>query len=114
VIVFFFPVVAVPATLPFAIHVWVWPSARGWLLMLGLGVATQIAQVLFTRGLAVVPAGRGTTVGYVQIIFAAAWGYFFFGASPSMLTLAGAVLIVLATGILLWRRSAQPSPASRR
>ena len=29
VIVFFFPLVAVPATIPFAVHVWVWPSLRG-------------------------------------------------------------------------------------
>ena len=112
VIVFFFPLVAVPATIPFAVHVWVWPSLRGWLLMLGLGVATQIAQVLFTRGLAVVPAGRGTTVGYVQIVFAATWGYLFFHDAPNALTVVGAVLIGSSTALLLWRR--QPKPASRR
>lgn len=102
VIVLYFPIVAVPATLPFAIAHWKSPSAQGWLLMLGLGVATQVSQVLLTKGLALVPAGRATTVGYVQIVFAAVWGVVLFGEIPSLLTLAGGALVV--AGVLaLWR-----------
>lgn len=108
VIVFYFPLIAVPATLPFALSGWVWPSARGWLLMLGLGVATQFAQLLFTRGLKLVPAGRGTTVGYVQILFAATWGVWFFSDLPTAWTVAGAVLVGAGTGVLLWGARATP------
>ncbi len=109
VIVMYFPVVAVPATLPFAIAHWQSPSTRGWLLMLALGVATQASQVLFTKGLALVPAGRATTVGYVQIVFAAAWGLLVFGEVPSVLTVAGALLVVAGV-LVLWR----PSPGTGR
>jgi drug/metabolite transporter (DMT)-like permease len=101
VIVFYFPLVAVPATLPFAIRVWQWPTAFGWLLLLGIGVVTQVAQVFLTRGLALLPAGRGTTVGYVQIVFAAGWGMLFFAETPGAWTIAGALLIVVATLSLL-------------
>lgn len=111
VIVFYFPVVAVPATIPFAIRTWVWPSWSGWLLLLGLGVATQIAQVLFTRGLARVPAGRGTTIGYVQIVFAAAWGMWFFGDTLSGWTIGGALLVATGTAILLTTPRPRPPAA---
>ncbi len=110
VIVMYFPVVAVPATLPFAIAHWQSPSTRGWLLMLALGVATQASQVLFTKGLALVPAGRATTVGYVQIVFAAVWGVLVFREIPSLLTVAGALLVVAGV-LVLWRPSTGASRA---
>jgi drug/metabolite transporter (DMT)-like permease len=103
VIVFYFPLVAVPILLPFAVTAWVWPTWQGWLLLLGIGIATQIAQVLFTRGLALVPAGRGTAVGYVQIAFAAAFGLLLFDEPLTFATAGGALLIVLATISLLRR-----------
>lgn len=103
VIVFYFPLVAVPATLPFAIRAWVWPDAVGWLLLLAIGVSTQFAQVLFTKGMACLPAGRATTVGYVQIIIAASWGILLFDERPSLWTALGAGLIILGTASLLHR-----------
>lgn len=109
VIVMYFPVVAVPATLPFAIATWQSPTPRGWLLLLALGVATQVSQVWLTKGLALVPAGRATTVGYVQIAFAAVWGFLVFEELPAASTVAGAVLIV--AGVLLLFRPAAPRPS---
>lgn len=106
VIVFYFAMFAAPIALPFAIATWVWPSPRGWLLMLGLGAATQLGQSFMTRGLALVPAARGTTIGYVQIVFAATLGLVFFGEKLSPLTLAGAGLVVVAVLLLLSGRSA--------
>jgi drug/metabolite transporter (DMT)-like permease len=113
VIVFYFPLVAVPATLPFALRAWVWPSWVGWLELLAIGVVVQTAQLLLTRGLALVAAARGTTVGYLQIVFAASWGLLLFGEEPSGWTIAGALLIVSATLSLLRRgASAVAAPPS--
>lgn len=106
VIVFYFPLVAVPATLPFAVMAWRSPSALGWLLMLGIGVVTQIAQVLLTKGLALLPAGRGTTIGYIQIVFASMWGALLFGEPITLQTAAGALLVLAAAVVLLGRPSA--------
>ena len=101
VIVFYFAMFAAPIALPFALAAWVWPSPSGWLLMLGLGVATQLGQTFMTRGLALVTAARGTTIGYVQIVFAAIWGVVLFHEQLSGFTLAGAGVVVLAVLILL-------------
>lgn len=104
VIVFYFALFAAPTALPFALASWVWPSPTGWLLLLGLGVATQAGQTFMTRGLALVPAARGTTIGYVQIVFAATWGVLLFHEELSGFTLLGAGLVVLAVLLLLLQR----------
>lgn len=105
VIVFYFPLVTVPAALPLAIPEWVWPSASVWLILLGVGVTTQIAQISITRGLRRVPAARASAVGYLQIAFAAIWGAIFLGEIPDLWTIAGATLIVVSTlALSAWRR----------
>ncbi len=94
VIVFYFSLLATLATAPFAAVGWRAPSPTGWLVLLAIGVTTQLAQVLLTRGLAEVPAARGTTVGYIQIVFAAAWGMLLFGEALNGWTLLGAVFVL--------------------
>ncbi len=111
VIVFYFPLVAVPLTLPFAIASWQAPSPRGWLLLLGLGVATQVSQVLLTKGLALVPAGRATTVGYIQILFAGLWGFLVFREALSGWSAAGAAFIIAAVLLLIRARAPTIEPA---
>jgi drug/metabolite transporter (DMT)-like permease len=101
VIVLYFALVATPATLPFALVSWVAPDAVGWLLLVGLGVFTQIGQVFLTRGITLVPAGRATTIGYVQILLATLWGWLLFAEAPTAWTLAGAALIAVAIAFLL-------------
>ena len=104
VIVFYFPLVAVPATMPFVVAGWVWPSPHEWLLLVGLGVATQIAQVFMTRGLQLEAAGRATAVGYAQIVFATTWGVLFLGQVPHLGTLGGASLVILGCLLVALRR----------
>lgn len=102
VVVLYFPLVAVPVATPFAVAVWVPPTAEEWLLLLGVGVTTQIAQVFLTRGLHRLPAGPATAIGYVQIVFAVLWGWIFFGVFPDRYGIAGALLVV--AGVLLLGR----------
>ena len=97
VIVFYFPLISTPATIPFVIKDFVWPHGWEWMLLLGVGVTTQIAQVYLTRGLALEPAGRAMTISYVQILFAAAWGALFFAEIPGLLSLAGSALVIGGT-----------------
>lgn len=97
VIVFYFPLVAAPLALPWAASVWVWPSAKEWVLLAALGVTTQIGQVFLTLGLAVEKAARATAVGYLQICFAIGWQLLVFGKQPTLTTLAGAALIIAGT-----------------
>jgi drug/metabolite transporter (DMT)-like permease len=103
VIVFYFPLVATPAAVPFMIGNALWPTPFEWLLLVAVGVITQMGQVFLTRGLHLERAGRATSMGYVQVIFAAAWGFIFFHEVPNSLSVAGAALILV--GMLLASRA---------
>jgi drug/metabolite transporter (DMT)-like permease len=94
VIVFYFPLVALPLAAAWAVPELVWPTAREWLVLVGVAVTTQAAQVCLTRGLSIERAGRASAVGYLQVALAVAWGIAFFGEAPAWTTIAGATLIV--------------------
>ncbi len=89
----------VPLIGPVAVAGWVSPTPREWLMLVGLGIATQLAQVHMTRGLMLIPAGRASAVAYIQAVLAALWGATIFGEVPDLLTLAGAALILAGTFI---------------
>jgi drug/metabolite transporter (DMT)-like permease len=99
VIVFYFPLVTVPAALPTMIPDFVWPEGVDWLLLACVGLATQIGQVTLTRGLSILPAAQGTALSYMQVVFAAGWGILVFGDWPDAFAITGATLIVASS---LW------------
>jgi drug/metabolite transporter (DMT)-like permease len=97
VIVFYFPLLATPLAIPWALYDWVWPSAMDWLILIGIGVTTQLGQVFLTMGLMIEKAGRATSIGYLQICFAIIWQVVIFGQLPGLGTLLGAALIFAGT-----------------
>lgn len=94
VVVFYFPLVATPASVPIMVPHAVWPTPTELVWLLAVGVVTQIAQIFLTKGLHAQPAGRAMSLGYVQIVFAAVWGVVVFGEAPTALTVLGAALVV--------------------
>jgi drug/metabolite transporter (DMT)-like permease len=111
VIVFFFPLVAVPATLPF-IPSFVWPQGWEWPLLLGVGVSTLLGQVYLTRGLSLLPAARAVTIGYTQILFVTVWGMLFFGEYLDVWGAAGSVMVVAGTlAVAVKGRASAPGAA---
>jgi drug/metabolite transporter (DMT)-like permease len=107
VIVFYFAAVSVVAAVPTGLPGAVWPTPSEWLVMLGIGVSTQLGQMSITHGLRLERAGRATATGYLQIVFAALWGVLFFGELPDWGTFLGAALIVGST-LALARRASTP------
>lgn len=97
VIVFYFPLVATPLALPWAVASFVVPGAVDWLLLLAIGVTTQAGQVFLTRGLVIEHAGRAASVGYLQVVFAMIWQITIFGELPTAWTIGGAALILGGT-----------------
>lgn len=97
VIVFYFPLIATPLAIPWAAASWIWPAPSEWLLLVGVGVATQLGQVFLTMGLMIERAGRATSIGYIQICFAVIWQLVIFGQMPGLGTLLGATLIIAGT-----------------
>lgn len=94
VVVLYLPLVAVPASLLLSSGQWTMPGAVDWALLIGAGATTQIAQTYMTRGLQLETAARATTTGYLQVVFAGAWGAILLGELPGAWTLLGAALII--------------------
>lgn len=100
VIVFYFALVSVVASLPLGLFNAILPPPREWLILLGVGVMTQLGQVCITKGLHLETAGRATGVGYLQIVFATLWGILFFAELPDLGTVLGTALIIGGTLML--------------
>jgi drug/metabolite transporter (DMT)-like permease len=96
VVVFYFPLVTGPASIPLlAYEGVVLPEGIEWLLLLGIGVAAQLGQIEITKGFKLETAGRASSVTYIQIVLAYTWGILLFGEYPNAISIIGAVLVVL-------------------
>jgi drug/metabolite transporter (DMT)-like permease len=105
VIVFYFPLVAVPLSLPLVLLNPVLPTPLELLWLLGVGLFTQLGQVTLTRGLVGLPAAQATAISYAQVGFAGLWGWLIFDEVVDGWTVAGAALVLAATLISLSSRS---------
>jgi drug/metabolite transporter (DMT)-like permease len=101
VIVLYFPLVALPASLPSLAANAVWPRGLDWLWLLLVGISTQIGQVSITRALSLDAAGRNAAYSYVQVPLAALWGAMFFDAWPNLNSALGSLLILAGAVINL-------------
>jgi len=109
VIVFYFPLVTLPATLLLLGDDFVIPRGWGWLTLLMVGVFTHIGQVTLTLAMRVETASRAGSFSYTQVVFATVIGAVVFDEIPGFWTLAGAALILCGALInILWK------PAKRR
>ena len=99
VIVLYFPLMAVPLTLPAVLLEPVWPNAQEAVALLGVGLFTQLGQIGLTEGLTKLPAARATALSYAQVPFAALWGWLMFGERLDSRTAIGAALVLAATAL---------------
>jgi drug/metabolite transporter (DMT)-like permease len=106
-IVLYLPLVSLPFAAVLSIPGFVWPTPTEWLLLVSVGVFTQAGQMTLTRGLMAMQASHATTVGTLQVAFAATWGVVLFSEIPSVWTLIGAACIV--GGAVVAGRQAKPS-----
>lgn len=113
VIVWYFPLFATPLVVPWAVATWKTPEPIEWLLLVAIGLATQVGQVFMTMALAIERAGRVTSIGYIQVAFAMIWQWVIFASPPTLWTIAGAALIVSGTTVIaiVSNRGAAGSPS---
>jgi len=107
-IVFHFAAISVLGAAPLMLASFVMPRGTEWLVLAAVGVSTFFGQLFLTLGLQRERAGRATTAGYLQIVFAAAWGALVFGDLPGPVTLLGGAIIVGCTLLLARLRGAPP------
>ena len=99
VIIFYFPLVCLPAALLLGWRDFIMPTTWEWLILLGVGIFTQIGQWGLTKGLALHKAGTVVAFSYVQVPIVAMLGLVFFNESLSLSSLLGGSLIILGAWI---------------
>ena len=96
-IVLWFPLTSVPlAAIGTLVEGPAIPTSVDWGWLLFIAAAGQLGQLLLTRGLARVPAGRATLANPLTIAFGAILGWLAFSEPIGLWTLAGGAAIVAA------------------
>jgi len=80
---------------PLAWVYWVHPSGLQWLKMLGIGLATVVAQMLLTIAYRYGTASYLSPLGYSTVIYAALCSWLVFKLSPSFRSIIGTILIII-------------------
>ena len=83
--------------------VWVAPSTGALGLMVLIGLLGALGQFLMIRAFTLAEASTVAPFSYIGLLFAAVWGWGFFGEVPDAATWLGAGVIV-AAGLYVWHR----------
>ena len=97
VIIYYFPLVSIPLSIPFVINDFVLPTGTDWFWIIGIGIFTQIGQLFITEGLTLLPAGQATSLNYSQVIFASIWGVLIFQETITSSVYVGGICVLIST-----------------
>ncbi len=115
VIVFNFTGLTALITALLVLPVFVPPSGRQWVFILGVAVFASLGQLLMTLAYQKDRAPVIAAASYASVVLSVVYGYFFWGETPHLLAWAGGALIVMGGLLLLKARlhiSEAPSPAA--
>lgn len=99
VVVLHFQLIGTLIGLAGSIFSWRTPQGIDWLYLLLTGIFTQIGQVNLTRSLQSERIAISSSLNYLGIIYALAFGAFFFGETYTASVITGIVLVI--AGVLL-------------
>lgn len=99
VIVFYFPLVTLPIAIIYILFNWVNPVGWDWLILLGVGVFTQLAQYYMTMAYQNAQLSKIASLNYIGIIYALGFGFIFFGETFNLITYLGMAMVLL--GVIL-------------
>lgn len=99
VVVTWFPLVAVPVMGVISLFIWVPPTGTDWLLLLAVGIFTQLGQLFMTKGFMAESASSASGMKYLGLIFSFAWGFIFFEETYNLFSLLGMLMII--TGVVV-------------
>ena len=105
VIVFYFPIIAIPISIFLLGSDFVMPSLSVLGVLILVGIFTQIGQIGLTKALHSADANKATAYAYVQVIFSVFIGWAYFSETPVTTTLIGGGVIITGALInVLWKR----------
>jgi len=94
VVVFYLPLITIPVITPFCVQHWVTPHGWEWLILLGVGVVTQFAQLNMTKAYQMERAGSIANWAYLGVVFALIFGYFIFEERYDVVAIFGMLIVV--------------------
>ena len=97
VIIYYFPLVSIPLSLPFIINDFVLPNGTDWIWIFGIGFFTQVGQLCITDGLRLIPAGQATSLNYSQVVFSSIAGVLLFQETLTTEIYLGGLCVLIST-----------------
>jgi drug/metabolite transporter (DMT)-like permease len=94
-IVSYFPMLSIPIMTVWCFFDFVMPKGVEWILLLVIGIFTQIAQVLLTKALHQESSSLITPFQYLGSIYALLMGYFIFDERLNFLIVIGVAFVLL-------------------
>ena len=105
VIIFYFPLVALPISMIMLGSDFVVPSLAATGLLILVGIFTQVGQVGLTKALHCADANKATAYAYVQVLFSVFIGWAYFSEVPMITTIMGGGLIMIGALVnVFWKR----------
>lgn len=105
VIIFYFPLIALPISIILLGSDFVVPSLAATGLLILIGIFTQVGQVGLTKALNRADASKATAYSYVQVLFSVFIGWAYFSEVPVFTTIIGGSLIMVGALVnVLWKR----------
>lgn len=99
VIIFYFPLVTIPIAGLWSAFIWVQPIGWDWLILVGAGIFTQIAQFYMTKSYQVEELSKVSILSYIGIIYALGFGWVLFDETFNLMTYLGMALVI--AGVVL-------------
>ncbi len=105
VIIFYFPLIILPISAVWSSFVWVTPVGYDWIILIAIGLITQIAQFLMTKSYQKEELSKVSILSYISIIYSLLFGYFLFDETYNLVTYLGMTLVL--GGVILnvmWKK----------
>jgi drug/metabolite transporter (DMT)-like permease len=93
-----------------AAFVWEAPQSSQWVLLVAIGVCASVGQYMMIKAFTYGEATVMNPIDYLQILLAAAMGFWLFKEVPSIWTGVGAIVIIVSTLYILLREAALNKP----
>ena len=108
VIILYFPLVTLPLALIVSFFQWVTPQGTDWIVLLMVGLFTQVAQYFMTRSYQTEELSKVSIINYTGIVYSLAFGFLIFGELYNVLTYLGMALVLVGVLLNLWYKSRIP------
>ncbi|MFK7901541.1 MAG: DMT family transporter [Nitratireductor sp.] len=96
-----------------AIYYWHPPTLEQWLLLLGVGITSYLAQLFNIHAYKNGEASLMASLDYARLIYATLFGFLVFGNLPTLTTWIGASIVVAASIYTVWREAVKKQTLTR-